>query len=207
MGYPQFNKVTIQLPLPDSTMTKAEYKNAYGIDLDSIDFPKVTIIVDGKNKYPVDEIKIVSDDVLIFAGGKILTIGDDGNVSVTAGVYSIENAKPIYCHPITCFNQNSPAYFMFTCLIFNNNPEPFTVETLKSFIDSLPDNASIMASGYCKTTDKEVTSISYIGRAGTSYIFDGGKYNETAYERVMFAWNDIIGRDTTRIADGVNKIN
>ena len=89
MGFKPFNKTTIQLPLPASTLTKVQYKEAYGIDLDDIDFPKVTLLVDGNEKYPVDEIKIVSDDVLILAGGKFLTIGDNGDVSVTSNAYSV----------------------------------------------------------------------------------------------------------------------
>ena len=121
MGYPQFNKTTIQLPVPDSTMTKAEYKALYGIDLDAIDFPKVTLLVDGDNKYCVDEIKIVSDDILIFAGGKIFTIGDDDNIYVTTGAYSVENSKSIYFHPVLAVGTN----IGIGLIIINNDPKPF----------------------------------------------------------------------------------
>lgn len=208
MGYPQFNKVTIQLPLPDSTMTKAEYKDAYGIDLDSIDFPKITLIVDGKNKYPVDEIKIVSDDVLIFAGGKILTIGEDGNVSVTSNAYSVENSKPIYCHPISMVD--TVVRKRLTCLIFNNSETPFTLDTFKVFLDNLDTatsgNGRVMVSGAIYD-DGETLIASYLLHKNNDYTISGLKASDgTAWNFSRADFNTLFPA-TTEFYDGVNKIN
>ena len=121
----------------------------------------------------------------------------------------IEDVKPIYCHPIRIFNQTgegSPRY-MLTCLIFNNDPNPMTITTFKKFIDDLPTNAAVMCSGYYKDSSVEITSLSYISKTSGTYLFDGGKYNQTNYSRKQFEWNSVFGFDTVNFIDGVNKIN
>ena len=200
MGFKPFNKTTIQLPLPSSTLTKAEYKEAYGIDLDHIDFPKVTLLVDDNEKYPVDEIKIVSDDILIFAGGKVLTIGDNGNVSVASGAYSVENAKPIYCHPILIANVTTPIKIYVSLLIFNNSAD--SINTFAKFLAEARSwgvaNARIPCTGSFDggkiATQIDVTSNS-VSIYGTD-ITDGSLAQLTLQDS-----------DVTQVVDGANKIN
>lgn len=204
MGYPQFNKVTIQLPLPTTTMTKAEYKATYGIDLDAIDFPKVSLLVDGDNKYHVDEIKIVSDDVLILAGGKILTIGDNGNVSVTTNAYSVDNSKPIYFHPVYYARDNADytqriraSYF-----ILNNDPTPFTYSTFIAYIKKLMDAGAVIQVNGCITeTGEETKNLFIVTKPVNDY-------------RIVWNTSSAVGDASlddftieASFIDGVNKIN
>lgn len=209
MGYKPFNKTTIQLPLPSSTLTKAEYKEAYGIDLDAIDFPKVTIIVDGENKYPVDEIKIVSDDVLIFAGGEVLTIGDDGNVSVTTGAYSVENAKSLYFHPIVINKTSGTLQYRVSFIILNNDPTPFTFDTFKTFIDDLYESVSDVVrfpcSGFINNGTNKLVLACFAKYGANSFIFVGGDENFGS-NQIQGSWNDLYGTPN-EFTDGVNKIN
>ena len=205
MGYPAFNKVTIQLPIPSATMTKAEYKEAYGIDLDDLDFAKVTLLVDGKEKYAVDEIKNVSDDVLIYAGGKVLTIGDDGNVSVTSGAYSVMNAKPLYYHPVIISNV-SQSVGRISFWIINTNPEAFTKATFLDFLHDLDDSAMRLNVTGSLVKGSDVIIVSDVNTYSADVHNIGGilatarTYDSTILE-------DFINQTDTSVLDPVNKIN
>lgn len=94
----------------------------------------------------------------IDASGVNLTIDDitlpeDGNQSV----------KKIYCHPIsTRFTRGSVLSAQFSCLIFDNNPEPYTWATFVEKVASISENnreAVIMASGYVYNNDAPTQSI------------------------------------------------
>ena len=67
---------------------------------------------------------------------------------------TLENAKPVYCHPIYCsFVRDNDTLFTFTCLIFNNDATSFTKATFLQWCIDLfivYSNASVMASGYVK---------------------------------------------------------
>ena len=205
--FPQFTKTIVQLPIPSATMTKAEYKAKYGIDLNAIDFPKIIILVDGKDKYPVDEVRVVSTTTEIYAGGKILSIGST-NVSVTANAYSVANAKPVYCHPVNIGYKDSDHEFMITMLIFNNSETAFTFETFNNWLTNLVASitqARILCSGYIILSGVTYP-VSYlyatsgsreliVSPSAVSYILDS--FTETA-------WNAII---PLTFSDGVNKIN
>lgn len=201
MGYKKiFNRTTLQLIIPLSTMTKTEYKETYGIDLDSIDFEKVTLLQeDGdKNKYYVDEVKETENGVDIYAGGKILSIGS--SVSVVDNAYSVANSKPIYIHPLHLFISN---VMRITCLIFNNDSTPFTWYTFKSWLLQAGSESSlikIMASGAFKSGDN-IAIASYIVGAGTQIQAIGvsvaGDFNYSLE----------LTNLTISLEDGVNKIN
>ena len=202
--YPQFNLKTIQLPIPSVTMTKDEYKDAFGIDLDQVDLSSVVLLWDGKKKYVVDEVKEDLTGTHIYAGGKILDI--DSSISVTDNAYSVENAKPVYCHPIRgSFTRQDNMLFTFTCLIFNNSSTAFTTSTFFDWILALfeeyPD-ASIMASGYI---DNMPISRIYKG-SGSSVFFEKPKLSDGVY---VNDYNSMTLGDlnTGSFVDGVNKIN
>ena len=209
----QFNLTILQLVLPLASMSKAEYKQVYGIDLDDIEIEKVTLVQEegSKNKYFVDEIKATEEGFGIYAGGKILSIGD--SVSVIDNAYSVENAKPIYCHPIKIANSDSETKkFRLTMLIFNNDPTPFTLATFKSFIDELSAETegagSILCSGGYYDGTKGVVA-SYIQKAlAGSYYLVGMNATLTANTNIgSLDFDDIFPPASTDLVDGVNKIN
>ena len=208
MGYKKsFNLVTIQIIIPLSTMTKAEYKNTYGIDLDDIDIEKVTLLQEdgSKNKYFVDEVKTTENGVDIYAGGKILSIGSS-SVSVISGVYSVSNAKLIYCHPLTIGNSID----VVTCLIFNNDPTPFTSGTFADWIiglfNEIGDVIRVMASGAFMYASNLYIS-SFIAVNSNGILFYGLKGSDgTPVNMQIGDKNNFVTYATTFI-DGVNKIN
>lgn len=213
MGYKKiFNRTTLQLIIPLSTMTKAEYKSTYGIDLDSIDFEKVTLLQeDGdENKYYVDEIKTTENGVDIYAGGKILSIAS--SVSVVENAYSVSNSKPLYIHPISIFKNTGDTQFLLSLLIFNNSPTKFDLTSLRAYIDALyeivGDVITINATGYYKNASKEITSCSYIFKASSSdnYGIQGGAYDALEYVSITGSWDTLFSGDTF-LRDGVNKLN
>lgn len=206
MGYPNFNLTTIQLPAPTSNLTKAEYKSAYGIDLDAVDIRSFKLVVYGNEKYAIDQIKEVEGGVEIYFNGRILSITDI--VQTSDEVYDVANAKPIYCHPIFCsfYRQVDEEVVTFTCLIFNNSPTVFTKDTFLTWAINLFNeipNASIMASGY-----KGLRPASRLKKHPTSPT------DSVAIEVVT---TDASGNDyysvnlndmaTATFIDGVNKIN
>lgn len=206
--FPQFTKTIVQLPIPSATMTKAEYKAKYGIDLNAIDFPKIIILVDGKDKYPVDEIRVVSTTTEIYAGGKILSIGST-NVSVTSDAYSVANAKPIYYHPIAVWGKNSGTRESdaFSLVIINNDPTPFA--SLASIISWARENEIQTLSpltGVVSNSDKtKQLVIAWVDIGEAAILFRGqytGEYGYLPYVTIADA-----SFDQYNISDGVNKIN
>ena len=134
MGYLPFNLIVLQLIAPTANMTKAEYKDAFGIDLDDIDIKAVRLIVSGNEKYAVDQIKEVEDGIEIYFNGHIMSITDI--VQVSDEVYDVANAKPIYYHPIRI--ESSSAGFKITGTILNNSGTAFeNFSALLSYIRSL----------------------------------------------------------------------
>ena len=217
MGYNKmFNLVTIQLIIPLLTMTKAEYKNAYGIDLDNIDFEKVTLLQEdgSKNKYFVDEIKIVSDDVLIFAGGKILNIGGDGNVSVTSNAYSVENSKPIYWHTISFQRggtaETATSYRIFgQMIILNNTPTPITLNAFSQMLKT-PGFFAVVYNGKYSSTPAENLQGMTMDCIGFEYL-SNSEFNVVYRDSNNVIVKSAIGTELVGFAVfedlGANKIN
>ena len=208
----QFNLTILQLVLPLASMTKSEYKEAYGIDLDDIDIEKVTLVQEegSKNKYFVDEIKIVSDDVLIFAGGKVLTIGDDGNVSVTNNAYSVENSKPLYFHPITIYKNTSAYKCLLSLFIINNNDEAFTPETLLSYLQNVRGRYLLNGNYYTSTFYLSPTIVARADAEGSKFCIIGVDSTGTIHSETSntIDFEALLGAlSSIDFADDVNKIN
>ena len=204
----QFNLTILQLVLPLASMSKAEYKQAYGIDLDDIEIEKVTLVQEegSKNKYFVDEIKETEEGFDIYAGGKILSIGSD--VSVINNAYSVENAKPIYCHPITMGYKDASHEFTLTCLIFNNDGTPFTFASFNEWLDALIaqiTTARIMCSGYV-IVGGETLPVSYLNYTtdNVGIIVSPGSVSSINDNFTPNQWKALV---MTSFNDGVNKIN
>ena len=123
---------------------------------------------------------------------------------------TLENAKPIYCHPIyfDC-NFTSGDYagrrYYFTCLIFNNEATPFTLSTFLAEIQRLCNlGAKIMITGGAFYDN--ITLIN-------SCIKNVSENNACIYGLKVGTNNDdyvslsIVSEQYTTFEDGVNKIN
>ncbi len=120
---------------------------------------------------------------------------------------AVDNAKPIYCHPIYCsYNRRDDSKIIcFTCLIFNNDKNAFTKSSFYQWCKDLfaeYPTASILASGFA-------------GVAPISRILNGTSFEElrvqtsktdTTSEEYSIYKTD-IENESTAFIDGVNKIN
>lgn len=169
-----------------------------------------------------------SSYVLRNVYGYDVTIADDDTISVASTQWAtkayvqqvieggtLENAKPIYCHPITLLRSGSSTLgnLRLTCLIFNNNSTPFTLASFKKWLDDLTDaisNARIMVSGGLQqnTESKYIISASYLleYKEEGNRIYDFGGIKELgAFEEIYGSWDDIFL--DAELIDDVNKIN
>ena len=126
---------------------------------------------------------------------------------------TLENAKPIYCHPIYLdFNPQSGDYvgrrYLITCLIFNNDATPFTLATFLSFVNDLciNYNAKIMCSGGVYDTENTilVSCMRYVPVGAEQVCICGLKAGTKQEELVGLS---SISAEHTSFEDGVNKIN
>lgn len=204
MGYPQFNLTTLQLVAPTANMTKAEYKAAYGIDLDAVNIKAFKLVLFGGEKYAIDQIKEVEDGIKIYFNGRIMSITDD--VEVSEEVYDVANAKPIYCHPISLLGSSNNV--RFTCLIFNNSETPFTIDSFVSYIEALyaivGDTIRIMISGGYVDNGNTIIA-TYLGLSSSSFVIVGLDTSGIAQTK-NYSKEDFIALFDA-LYDGVNKIN
>ena len=122
----------------------------------------------------------------------------------------VENAKPIYCHAISILsNAEAPFTSRLTCLIFNNDSTPFTLATLKTWIDDLVAagvQVRLLVSGGYSNDDASVVA-SYVTKSGSSYYIVGISRTDGYPAAVNGNWADIFPSASISFNDGVNKIN
>lgn len=119
----------------------------------------------------------------------------------------VDNAKPIYCHPI--FISLNRSYdnniIQLTALIFNNDNTPFTKETFIAWLKALwttAPTAKILTSGYfttaplCCLSNADDNDACYMKYAGT----------ESIGSKAYLQYADLLLEAST-FEDGVNKIN
>lgn len=171
----------------------------------------------GVEKHSVYSIPTLSGSSYVFQNvyGYDISIDSDDNVSVasTAIVYkstieggTLDNAKPIYCHPITIIKPNT---YRLTALIFNNSVTALTLSTFKDFIDNLytsvGSNARVMLSG-AYNTGNGVIIASFIGKSDAGYSVYGLDTSGNDKYVTNADFDQIFANDTVFV-DGVNKIN
>ena len=208
MGYQAFNLTTLQLPAPASNMTKAEYKEKYGIDLDHVNIKSFKLVVFGDEKYAITQIKDVEGGIEIYFGGRILSITDI--IQTSDVVYDVSNSKPIYCHALQLVSNDTP-YLRVTALVFNNSSTPFTFDSFKSWMFSLQErvgeNITILASG--AFLDTSASSDGNTAIANRIYTQDAKIYisgvSIASAPRVNIL--DLTTGTLGNFIDGVNKIN
>lgn len=120
---------------------------------------------------------------------------------------TLENAKPIYCHPVYLkYNRSyDEKIVQLTMLIFNNDSENFTKATfvawLKALFTSVP-TAKILTSGFFSTN----AACCITNASDANAVFLQFASTETAGGQAYLQYEDILNEDTI-LEDGVNKIN
>ena len=130
---------------------------------------------------------------------------------------TLDNAKPIYCHPIT-IQISATHKARLTMLIFNNSPTEFTLDTLKQWLDNLitltSNRVRIMCSGACSHTkgptdapvQKTLIVSSLDKTTANNYTIAGVDIDGVVNAFTDANWSYIFPEGTS-IVDGVNKIN
>ena len=120
----------------------------------------------------------------------------------------LDNAKPIYCHPITLLDNDQKV--RITCLIFNNSSTAFTIDTFLDWIDALYTQVGaqirIMASG-AYTASSNFLIASYLGKVNaTTYYLLGVRASDGTSSQLNLT-KDEFKDYIKNLYDGVNKIN
>lgn len=148
------------------------------------------------------------------------TSGEGGGIAIACEEL---HTKPIYCHPILLEGVDAGTYsitYSLSCMIFNNDPTPFTLATFKKWFDDLVEltenRVRIMCSGginkwkaAASTTASNIVIIvcSIDKTAYGNYTISGIGISNG--QRLSFAdsdWNNLFPSNITFI-DGVNRIN
>ena len=162
-----------------------------------------------ENNDPIDDWYIGTNDA------KYLFTSDTQNIGTIIGTGELDNAKPIYLHPLRFYRDAGDIRFAITMMIFNNSPLAFSKQSFKTWltnlVDTIENSAIIMCSGYYKDTNQEITSLSnmyMLYNENHSCGFNGGKYNTLGVQTVdlTFVW-DTVFDSNVQFYDGVNKIN
>ena len=150
----------------------------------------------------------------MFSLDQIKNIADSEVKSLVEGG-TLENAKPIYYHPLSTFNNSTSdnkKAFALSFTILNNEEAPYTLPTFIVWIKALVDELSVAiinVDGFYDTT----VNLAYLYIAKTSnpsfpsgYMVycvgnDGTGYSQNQYDL------DAMLQDNVSFNDGVNKIN
>ena len=177
-----------------------EYTDYVGYTIKSAKLNAYETLADGDATFTGD----------VGVGGDLSVIGN----AILPEINGEENpsVKPIYCHP--CFvntefteGEYEGRKYLFTCLIFNNDPTPFTLATFMSYVSNLCNNygAKIMISGamYDLVNSIIATCIEY-DETYEKVVLKGLVSGSSNVGVVGFT---TMNASNTTFADGVNKIN
>lgn len=120
--------------------------------------------------------------------------------------------KPIYCHPIS-ISVSSPHQLRLTCLIFNNDPTPFTLTSLKEWFDNLvattEQRAVLMVSGGVSTSisNKPLIASSLDKTLANNYAIIGIDVDGSITYFSNADWDVLFPPADSTLVDGVNRIN
>ena len=120
---------------------------------------------------------------------------------------ALDNAKPIYCHPITLELTATYYKLRLTCLIFNNDSTEFTWASFKEFLATF--NGRIMITGAVTDIQNSFVVIASQLRVTGSAIYvygltttgDVADANTNTINLLESAFNSIS------LIDNVNKVN
>ena len=120
----------------------------------------------------------------------------------------VENAKPIYCHPVYLkYSRSDSSIVEITMLIFNNNATAFTKDTFITWATQLFNN----------TPDAKILTSGFIGVSPVCCFKKSETNPDTAFNLIRTSTTTASGTtpvnfseirdETTIFEDGVNKIN
>lgn len=207
MGYPIFGKMkTITLPIPDAALTFAEYKDAYGIDLQNLPLVDLILIrqTDGEC---VPVLYIDKENSVMYTANYSIDystgfeVKSESLISEVIASGTIENAKSLYFHPITIMVAGS---MYFSIVIINNTATAYTKSTLVTELNRIRS----LAGETCRfpATGCFVNE----GVAISPYNLEVPQQNE--FKLYGFNGTNNISKvvdisNVDQIFDGVNKIN
>lgn len=126
---------------------------------------------------------------------------------------TLDNAKPIYIHPISIIHPAGQSDFMCSILILNNDSAPIdTWAKLTAFFDKIYDElpegisfARFPCTGFARNSTKVIITsvIEVSGKTSSGRRFYGMDNSNNTL--AFLNENDITGEP--RVFDGVNKIN
>lgn len=114
---------------------------------------------------------------------------------------TLDNAKPIYYHPIYFTDNTASKELRLTCAILDNNSEEYKEATFKAKAKELVDNGAIIQINGYFTKESTCYNAYALMKSGESYLIYGNDYqgnrNTISLDGITFASLD----------DGKNKIN
>lgn len=138
----------------------------------------------------------------------------DARVQALVEGGTLDNAKPIFCHPIHMLNEQAGENnFNLTMLIFNNDPTPFTPTTFATWIDNLLTSLEpgeevqvLVSGGFMSADGNNIIIASYLFDNATQIGVAGMKADGSLYGVGAINFSTLIGEHCT-FKDAVNKIN
>ena len=217
MSYKNFQVVKqIVLPFVASIdMTYSEYQEEYGIDLATLDLYD-KIFVKGEDKVAVPVLAVDKINKVLYTADKAFSYDDefrelsgDSIIKEIVEGGSVDNIKPIYCHPLEIFKANVG---ILTALVFDNSIDPIdTWDKLKTKINNFLSGSGVrrlVTSGSWKVdTDTIICGEIATNAAGDSF-FAVGFDTAGVYHGISGAGAVNLTSETgISVVDGVNKIN
>ena len=129
----------------------------------------------------------------------------DARVEALVEGGTLDNAKPLYFHPITIYNNQTDNQYSLTMIIINNDSNAFTRTSLKSYIKE--KTGRFLLNG-CYKTDTYYLSPSAISIANNVLYVIGvdntGTMHSTSNAQINF---ETLVDNANDFTDNVNKIN
>ena len=219
MGYPQIGKNRVLvLPVPASDMTAEEYKEAFGIDLNDIELRDLILLQEaGKQAFPV--LYIDKENKILYTAERAYSYNDefalvegDSLIAKVIETGTIENAKPLYFHPVVIGQSGAQNALQCSVIILNNDDTAFTSwDSIKAYMTSIAVSinaiARFPATGVCRNNDQDVIILSHFDVYTTGQVYvqgtktDGTLVAGTALNVAPYSIAD------SNIHDGINKVN
>ena len=125
-------------------------------------------------------------------------IADERTKSLVEGG-TLENAKPIYFHPI--YIQDDATTARYTFIILDNQKTAYTFSTFKAKAKELMDNGALLQVNGYFILEETIHQVYILGKYSNSYRLYGVSPSGS---RSYIVLDDITD---TQFEDGVNKIN
>ena len=170
------------------SITNPEYISGYQIKLNIV----YTSSIDdyGNTVYAVSSAKYT----YVLVNDNIKNIIESGEV---------DNAKPIYCHPIVLYNAGDQVW-MISCLIFNQKAEAFTKETLITYLKTF--TGRLVVTGSYDSASTGFVVVSSVNNRNDGIWLLGWTPSDSYISEGIVNFETVI-TNSSSFNDAVNKIN